>query len=186
MKKKFFPGTLFKDSHFIASTATPDRMGDIIEQSGWQLDNYKLNPMILWQHRSSEPIGRARDIQITDRGLEVKIEFMPEEVNPFAARIERMVKGGFLNAVSVGFEPIEYEERDVDTWSYRFIKQELLEISVVTVPANAEALVVARSLDSKPEDFLQPTSIVSTIRQKNLLGLKRRDLINMRLKALGR
>jgi len=186
MKKKFFPGTLFKDSHFIASTATPDRMGDIIEQSGWVLDNYKKNPVILWQHRSSEPIGRANNIQVTERGLEVQIEFMPEDVNPTAARIEKMVKEGFLNAVSVGFDPIEYTERDTDSWSYHFTKQELLEISIVTVPANAEALVVARSFDPNPEDFLQPVNSSISPRRKNLLGLRKKQLFNLGLRGVGR
>ena len=187
MKKKFLPGTLSKESHFIASTANPDRMGDIIEQSGWVLDNFKKNPIILWQHRSGEPIGRSSLTEITDKGLEIHIDFMPEDVNPFAHRIERMVKAGFLNAVSVGFDPIEYEERDTDSWSYRFIKQELLEVSVVTVPANAEALVVARSFDDKPEEILNLINPVQeVVRRKGLLGLKRRQLVNLRLRAMSR
>lgn len=141
---------------FIASTAAVDRYGDIIEQAGWQLDNYKKNPIVLFAHDSHAlPIGKAVNIGKLDGSLFVLLEFMTADIYPLADQVFKMLCGGFLNTLSVGFIPLEYRYRfeeakdgeEVNPWPIGAIyeKCELLENSVVPVPANPEALVVGRS-----------------------------------------
>lgn len=129
---------------FIASTASEDRMGDVIRQDGWDLKAYKKNPVVLFGHDHSKPIGKAHNIRVKDGALTADFEFASAEVDEFAAKIGRMVKAGYLNAVSVGFQPLEVKPRK--NGGYEFLKSELLEISVVSVPANSEALAFAKSL----------------------------------------
>lgn len=135
---------------FIASTDDEDRMGDTIDQNGWDLRAYKKNPIILFGHDHSQPVGRAKRVEVKNGRLELDVEYMPEEISPFAAMIGRMAKAGFLPAVSVGFRPIEAEPRK--RGGLHFKRQELLEVSSVTVPANPSAIAYARS-------FADPASL---------------------------
>jgi HK97 family phage prohead protease len=125
-------------------------MGDIIRQDGWDLKAYRNNPVVLFGHDHAQPIGRAHNVRIDKGNLAADFEFAPEEVNPFAAQVGRMVEAGFLKAVSVGFRPLE--AKPMKSGGLEFTKSELLEISVVSVPANAEALSFAKSF-ATPSDI---------------------------------
>lgn len=137
---------------FIASTDDVDRYSDIIDQKGWLLDNYKKNPVILFNHNSQAlPIGRGYPRVENDK-LMIDVEFdMDDELG---AKIARKVKNGFMSAVSVGFNPKKAIERSDLPTEHRyygergmfFEQAELLEVSVVTIPANAAA-IAAKSLD---------------------------------------
>jgi len=134
---------------FLGSTESQDRVGDIIVASGWKLENYRKNPVFLWAHDyRSLPIGKATKVWKEKGELKFRIQFADAETYEFADTAYKLYKGGFLSAVSVGFEPIEHEDiKDAEgrpTGGYKFKKQELLELSAVPVPANAEALVTAR------------------------------------------
>ena len=140
---------------FVFSDGSVDRAGDTIDADGWETDNFLKNPVALWAHDSfSPPIGRAKNIGPAGGKLYGDIEFMPPEVSSFADSIFRMVKGGFIKAVSVGFMPLEWTfVNDKDRpYGIDFKRQELLEISVCPVPCNANALLEARSkgIDTKP------------------------------------
>ncbi len=127
---------------FTISTASVDRDNDTIDPKGWQLDNYAKNPVVLWAHDYSQPpVGKAVNIQSTAEGLKAEVEFVPKGVNPFADMIHEMVKGGFLNATSVGFAGKDFAKSKDREHGYDFKSQELLEFSIVPVPANPEALV---------------------------------------------
>lgn len=143
MKKTYIRGIATKaaDGTFrvLASTAAIDRQGDTVRQDGWELENFKKNPVILWAHNYDElPIGKATDIGVSVQGLEITFEFAPAEGNPKAAQVQKLMEEGFLSAVSVGFIP---KERNGNV----IIRSELLELSVVPVPANQEALRLAMS-----------------------------------------
>lgn len=123
----------------LASTSAVDRQGDSVDQMGWDLKNFLSNPVILWAHNYSElPVAKATDIKITDAGLECEFEFASAEGNPKAQQVKTLFEEGFLNAVSVGFIPKERKGNSIT-------KSELLEISIVPVPANQEALRLAMS-----------------------------------------
>lgn len=127
---------------FTGSTDTVDRVGDVVEQN-WDLDNYKKNPVLLYAHDYSQlPIGRTNPYM--DGGkLKFDVEFVPKEIYPFAGTVEAMVELGFLNAVSVGFKPLDMD-------GTRIKRSELLELSIVPIPANAEALIERKGLGMRP------------------------------------
>ena len=118
----------------VATTDTPDRDGEILSIEGWELDNFIKNPVLLWGHDSRAlPIGKVSNLRRVKNSLLFDAQFAVEE-NDFAAKVSKLVAGGYLNTFSVGFLP---KQKEGD----RYTKQELLEISVVNVPANPEAEV---------------------------------------------
>lgn len=140
---------------FCFSDGSVDRMGDTIDPAGWLTHSYMKNPVALWAHDSSAPpIGRSSNLMVEDLRLMGDITFAEPEVYPFAETIYRLVMGKFLNAVSVGFLPLEYDwsEDDDREWGLDFTQQELLEVSVCPVPANGNALAEARKsgIDTRP------------------------------------
>lgn len=172
MKKIFIKAHIEKSSdeksyRFLASTSTIDRQGDSIDQSGWELKNFMKNPVILWAHRYDElPLGKVVELSVTENGLESEMVFADHEK---AKEVSKLVDDGMLNAVSVGFIP---KERNGNV----ITRAELLEISIVPVPANQEALALAykelspelqkdfsnfvKDLDT-PEETEQPTEEVT-------------------------
>lgn len=132
----------------IASDDSTDRHGESIKQDGWDLTNFVKNPVVPWGHDYyMPPVAKAIEIGMVDGKLMFKPKFAsieelsedpsnPSDWAKFTDTIYRMYKGGYLRAFSVGFIPKEMEG---DT----FIKQELLEVSAVTVPSNPNALALA-------------------------------------------
>jgi HK97 family phage prohead protease len=152
MQLKADPETDLESStmSFIASTDRADRYGDIINQDGWDLASYRANPIVLLNHdHHSLPIGRGI-VSVGEKGLMIDVEF--DMADPRAAEIAGKAARGFLGAVSVGFTPIKSTPRtelatDHPAYSQRggvfFDSAELLEVSVVTIPANADAVAIA-------------------------------------------
>jgi HK97 family phage prohead protease len=141
---------------FVASDESVDRYGDIIRANGWQLDAFRRNPVLLFSHQSRQlPVGKVEPIAVEGTRLIAHAEFTPAGMNDFADTVFAMVDGGFLNAVSVGFMPLAspnplFDENKYLT-GFEYVAQELLELSVVPVPANPNALQLARSLKLSPE-----------------------------------
>lgn len=126
----------------IFSTSNEDRHGDVVEQD-WDLKNFKNNPVILNSHSysdASEVIGKAVNPKVEDGQLQGKIHFATEE-NPKAKIIFDLYAGGFLSAFSVGFIPKEFDDKG------NIKKSELLEVSAVSVPSNAQALAKQKGID---------------------------------------
>lgn len=135
---------------FVFSDDSVDRYGDRIEARGWQLDNFNANPVALFGHDSGSVenvIGRAKNVRVDSNRLVGDIEFMEASVNPNAEVVYQMVKAGYLRAVSVGFQPLDWvAAKDKGrAGGIDFRKQELLEISIVPIPANPTALVQAKA-----------------------------------------
>lgn len=132
----------------VGSTSVLDRQGEIVEQSGWELKNFQKNPVILWGHNVEQtrpPIGKAEKVWVDGDGKRSKLMFKVkfDLLDTFAAEIYRKVKEGFINTVSVGFMPLERVDN-------KYLKNELLELSFVPVPANPEAVVVMREMGIEP------------------------------------
>lgn len=138
---------------FVASTDAVDHYGDIIEQGGWDLSVFKSNPVILWMHSHWEPIGKAVDFGVRDGRLVSTVSFGR---NATAQRVKTDIEDGLIHAASVGFYPIELEElKDAKgkwTGGFKFTKSLLLEISVVSVPANPEALMAGKGFERPAEE----------------------------------
>jgi HK97 family phage major capsid protein/HK97 family phage prohead protease len=129
---------------FVLSDATKDRMGDVIDPKGWVLDNFKSNPMALFNHNSSFPIGTWEDVKVQGGRLVGKLQLAARGTSDRIDEIISLVEQGILRAVSVGFSPIE--RKPLDDGGIRFTKQELLETSLVSIPANPAAVQLAKSL----------------------------------------
>lgn len=129
---------------FILSDESIDRDGDIIMADGWQLSEFKKNPVALAYHDHNKPIGRWKNLKIEDKALTGELELAPDDVGPMQRAINKLIRDGFLKAVSVGFRGLEVEPLE-STGGYRFLKQALFETSVVAVPSNPQALAVAKS-----------------------------------------
>ncbi len=137
---------------FVASTESIDRYGDSLKTSGWKLENFRRNPVILWSHRNADPpIGRCTEIHVEASpapALVASIEFAAKEVYSLAETVYQMYRAKFLRAVSVGFLPLAppsliRDEEGTPTGGYEFTSQDLLEISCVNVPANADCIARA-------------------------------------------
>jgi HK97 family phage prohead protease/HK97 family phage major capsid protein len=142
-------------THFVLSDASIDRMGESISASGWKLDDFKRNPIALFNHRSDFPVGRWHDLKVEDGKLKGRLELAPARTSPRIDEIRKLVDAGVLRAVSVGFRAIDKEPLDdkADKYSgpFRYLKQELIECSLVSVPANPNALAVAKNLKISSE-----------------------------------
>jgi HK97 family phage prohead protease len=141
---KFFSSVGERQVKVIASDGSIDLMGDILEPRGAELDQYRKNPVVLAQHASDAPIARCSDIHVENAAVLATIDFPPAGTSERSDEYLALLKAGVLNAVSVGFLPIDREPlRDTGGWRYR--RWSLLELSIVSVPANPAALVVERS-----------------------------------------
>jgi len=133
---------------FVISTAAVDRSGDTVAVNGWQLENYRKNPVVLWAHDPTIlPVAKASNIRVDGGKLKATAEFATRDISGLADAVFQSLKQGFLSAVSVGFAPLKYafSEEDGRSFGIDFLQQELLEFSVVPIPANAEALIESRS-----------------------------------------
>jgi HK97 family phage prohead protease len=135
---------------FVFSDESVDRYGDVIFARGWDVANFNENPIALFGHDANtveHVVGRAKNVRVEGTRLIGDIEFMDAETNPKAAIVCEMVRKKFLRTVSVGFQPKEWElAKDKNRpGGVNFKKQELLEISIVPIPANPNALVQAKA-----------------------------------------
>lgn len=126
---------------FKISSGAVDRDRDVINQAGWRLDNYLKNPVVLWGHQyGMPPIATCKSLGLQGGDLMADADFFDEKTYPFADTIYRIVKAGGLRASSVGFKPLKYNY-NAERGGVDIEEAELLEWSVVSVPANPEALV---------------------------------------------
>ncbi len=140
---------------FVASDSSVDSYGTVLPVDKWDLKRYENNGIVGYMHdvygdswtKSADPddvIGKGVAF-IEDDKLIVRITFEPKELNAKADKIFRKLQFGSLHAVSVGFRATKKghmgdEERGEDPNVYYYGGMELLEVSVVNIPSNANAL----------------------------------------------
>lgn len=146
--KKVEAAEVSGDLTFVLSDGTVDRYGDTIDAGGWDLAWFRKNPIALFGHDHDFPIGRWEDVRVDGGKLLARLKLAAEGTSARIDEIRRLIEQGILKAVSVGFKAVESEPKGT---GIRFIRQELLECSVVGVPANPAALAVAKSLHVSPE-----------------------------------
>lgn len=141
---------------FVLSDETPDRMDDIIMSGGWDLTNFKNNPIALFNHNPNFVIGKWANLHVDPKNKQLRghLELAPAGTSPRIDEIRKLIEADILKAVSVGFRPIERKSRnEKDQFGFSgsvFHKSELVETSLVAVPANPNALAVAKSLKISP------------------------------------
>lgn len=139
----------------VASDATEDRYGDVIEVEGWRLDNYRKNPVMLVDHDYSVAsiVGTVAP-RIEGGKLIAAFTLDPPESNRMASIVHNLLANRSLRAVSVGFVAHSfkriYDDKDNWTGGYRFTDQELVEVSWVAVPANPSATFALE--ETTPQD----------------------------------
>jgi len=161
---------------FVASDETVDRYGDVIAADGWQLKQFKKNRQFLWMHDHEAPIGEVTDVHVEGEQLLATARFATEGVSRRADELWALVEDGVLRAFSVGFtvgsergkdyEPIFDDEERIT--GYRYLKPELLEISLVSVPANPNALAIARSRKVSDSLIRQALPLDASVRERQV------------------
>lgn len=136
--------------HFVASDESVDGHGDVIVASGWDLRRYKRNPIVLFGHDHYTPVGYSPKTAVEGKRLVSDIKLAREGTSEFIDTLRKLVDQKIVRSVSVGFkttrkpEPIWDDEND-RILGFKFDGTELLEISLVSVPANPNALQLAKS-----------------------------------------
>lgn len=132
---------------FVMSTADEDRVGDTINQDGWDLADFRKNPIALWSHAHSLPIGTWSKVRVEGGQLRGVLNLAEPGTSPLIDTTRKLLEQRILKAVSVGFMPLDYAERRGPRDEFlgiEFRKQALLECSPCAVPMNPHALAVAR------------------------------------------
>jgi len=146
-----------KNGEFVMSNGDLNRLGMSVDPSGWVLDNYKSNPVLLWNHDDSIPaIGIMNNVRIDGKNLVGKPEFADKEVDQFAWSIGQKVDAGILTSGSVGFMTlrIDVEEKENKLPAVISREHELYEFSIVNLPALVSA--VKHNLpEAKGDDYME-------------------------------
>lgn len=131
----------------IASTPAPDRYGDVVEPMGAK---FQLPMPLLWQHDAHKPVGTVEFAKPTKSGIPFKARLAQiDEPGVLKDRVDeawQSLKAGLVRAVSIGFRALEHSY--IDGGGIKFSTWEWMELSLVTIPANSEAVITAvKALD---------------------------------------
>lgn len=133
----------------VASTPSLDAYSEVVVQD-WDLERYKKNPVVLYGHNSyCLPIGHAENVRVEKGQLLATLFFVDARANPLAEQVWQGIQQKSLRAVSVGFRCDAASQQEIDgEQRYVLTGNELVEISVVPIPANPDCVALeARSLD---------------------------------------
>ncbi|MEJ6847537.1 phage major capsid protein [Sinorhizobium fredii] len=145
---------------YVLSDETVDRYGDVISADGWDLSNFSAdrNPMALFNHNQNAIVGTWENVRVDRKGKRLlgRLKLAAQGTSRLVDEVRRLVEQKILRAVSVGFRPLKSEpfddKADPDWGPFRYLRQELVECSLVAVPANPNALQIARSYGALPAE----------------------------------
>lgn len=135
----------------IATTPSPDRYGDVVEPLGAE---FAEEIALLWQHDAQRPIGRVKLGKPSKSGIpfHARIPKVKED-GALKQRIDEAIQSiqyGIVRAVSIGFRILNDAVEALKGGGMRFLSYEIMELSAVTIPAQAEAVITAiKSLDAQ-------------------------------------
>lgn len=163
--------------NFIASDETPDGHGDIVRADGWDLKRYRKNPIVLFGHDHTLPVGYSPKTAIEGKSLKSAIKLAKPGTSEFIDTLRSLIEQNIVRAVSVGFKttkpPVPIRDPDDHIMGFEFNGTELLEISIVSVPANPNSLQSAKSLGvserSMARLFAPDALVQSAKRQRQIL-----------------
>ena len=151
-----------------------------LDFGGLSTERYLRNPVVMWAHdisgRSESgglPIGRTRELTRDGTGrLVADFEFLSEDA--FAQRVKNAWDKGFLRAASISWMPIEGGPSEGGQW--RDTRSDLLEWSIVAVPADPDALresqsrmireLVAEASESASREVREIVDLVTAVRRE--------------------
>lgn len=137
---------------FTMSTPAVDRVGDRV-MPDWDLSDFMKNPIALFQHNLGAIIGTWGNVKVIGNELVGDLRLAQRGTSALVDEVTALIEQGILKAVSIGFSSEDARENDFG--GRDLYKNRLLECSVVSVPANQEALRKAL------HDKLSPTEIES-------------------------
>jgi HK97 family phage prohead protease/HK97 family phage major capsid protein len=158
-----------------ANTTSKDRSGDVVTAEAWAkgVENFRKNPVMLYQHKHDCPIGRIDSIAVDKKGIYV--EGSVSEAAEKTHGVQTLIRDGALKSFSVGFR-VKDGRYDRENDSMVITDVELLEISVVSVPCNQESLFSIRKsfeTDETYKDFLKSfDEITVDEKEKMISGIK--------------
>ena len=158
----------------VITTGAPDRQGDILESAGLDFTAYLRNPVVLWAHDMQRPpVGRIIRIVPRADAVEAVVEFAD---TPFAREVYRLYCGGYLSAWSLGFIPRRWRRLPAsEGGGYHIYEAEVVEVSAVAVPANAQALTKAleRLQESATETAADAQALPQALVERGMRTLER-------------
>ena len=163
----------------IISTGALDRDKDHVNPLGAKIENYLKNPVVQWGHNYSEPwatIGKTTHLEVDNEGLVAQFE-LREPVNESDPQnvILQLWNEGWIKSASIGFNPNMATVKENEHGGMDFGEWDLLEWSLVPIPANQEALRLAvkgldkqvvKQPDPEPEPEPEPdlTDLIETLK----------------------
>jgi len=124
----------------IATSISADRMNDVVVPEG---ASFKLPLPLLSQHDSSQPIGEVYEAEVNGRNIRIKARIAKDSGLDYVENAWKQIKARLVRGLSIGFRSLKVEPLDAERpWDgYKFLEWEWLELSAVTIPANAQATI---------------------------------------------
>ena len=124
----------------LATSISTDRMGDVVVPDGAE---FKLPIPLLSQHDSASPIGEVYEAEVTGKGIRIKARIPKDTGLDYVETAWKQIKARLVRGLSIGFRSLKHEPLDADRpWDgFKFLSWEWLELSAVTIPANAQATI---------------------------------------------
>ncbi|HEY7116564.1 MAG TPA: HK97 family phage prohead protease [Tepidisphaeraceae bacterium] len=143
----------------VVNTPTVDRDGEVVEPGGANVDEYRVNPVLLYQHDyQTLPVGRCVALDVTDDRMTAKFQFAerpddyPADQEWLPDTLLALYRQRIMRSFSIGFIPVTTRaatandmrrygadcRRVIEEWT-------LLEISAVSIPSNPDAVAIATS-----------------------------------------
>lgn len=150
----------------IATTPSSDRVNDIVQPKGGK---YTLPIPLLWQHNRDEPIGEVFEAKVTSRGIEIKARIVkidePGLLKDILDKAWQSIKYKLVRGLSIGFRALKYSY--LENGGVDFQEWEWLELSPVTIAANADAKILSVKTIAEAAAFgkkpTSPVKLVSTV-----------------------
>jgi len=128
----------------IATTPSTDRMGDVVEPEGARM---RLPLPLLLHHNPAAPVGVVEAADVTPRGITVRCRIaQPEEAGVLRERCDEAwhsIRAGVIRGLSIGFRALEDGVEKLRSGGLRFTSLEILELSLVSIPANQDCTISA-------------------------------------------
>lgn len=132
----------------IASDESVDAHDSVIRASGWRLERYNKNPVLIWAHKASgwrdpqpEDVLGTATVRVDGSALVADLHFAPKGLNTKADMVFDQMQAKIIRGLSVGFSPISYHFEKRNGGEILVVdEQELVELSIVPVPSNENTL----------------------------------------------
>jgi HK97 family phage prohead protease len=135
---------------FTATKEIRDYDNDIVKIDGLDINKIKKNKSFLWSHQMAmPPVGKITKIWKSGDIVKGQAQMTSEKEYEFGYTIYKLIKGGYINNVSMSFIPdyksIEYKEEKDGTSTRVINKSTMLEVSAVNIGANNATSIQAKS-----------------------------------------